>query len=73
MQMYWLLWCQTGVFVDMKRNCTIQVHQNIYELKCGIRLLYTLKYNKIIVQISLLLALGLFDLQLMCILYYVLQ
>lgn len=71
--MYWLLGCQAGVFVDMKRNRIIQVHWNIYELKSGIRLLYTLKYNKMIVHISLLLALGPFDHQLTCILYYMLQ
>lgn len=67
--MYWLLWHRSGVFVYMKRNCAIQVHQNIYELNSGIRLLYTLKYNKIIVQISLPQDLALLDLQLMCILY----
>lgn len=54
----------------MNRNCTIQAHQNICELKSGIRLLFTLKYNKIIAQMSLLQDLALFDLQLMCILYY---
>lgn len=54
----------------MNRNCTIQVHQNICELKSGIRLLFTLKCSKIIAQMSLLQDLALFDLQLMCILYY---
>lgn len=73
--MYWLLGCQSGVFIDidMKRNHTIQVHWDIYELKSGIRLLYTLKYNKMIVQTSLLLALGPFDHQLMGALYSELQ
>lgn len=70
MQMYRLLWHHSGVFVYMNRNCTIQVHQNIYELKSGIRLLFTLKYSKIIAQMSLLQDLALFDLPLMCILYY---
>lgn len=70
MQMYWLLWHHSGVFVYMNRNCTIQVHQNICELKSGIRLLFTLKYNKITAQMSLLQNLALLDLQLMCILYY---
>lgn len=70
MQMYRLLWHRSGVFVYTNRNCTGQVHQNICELKSGIRLLFTLKYNKIIARMSLLQGLALLDLRLMCTLHY---